>query len=405
MKTRDIARLIYSCLANLLFVGATFGQGDLNPAGPPGPTFKTLQQIEPRVPIDNTHTPGDANSIYKITSPGSYYLTGNITLAGRPGTILQHAIEVTSSGVTIDLCGFRIAGGGVNASLDGISCASNLKTITVKNGSIINCGHSGIQAGGVSCSSFSDLCLDSNNDSGLVAGDEVNVRNCRATSNGTNGIVVGSFSSIVECHARSNPKIGISAASRSIISKCSAGDTTSGDGIVGDSYCIVDHCTSYKAYSWGIRTLQRTLVTDCVVDSCGHPDQNGVSGGILLHFAGQVKNCTISGSLVGIEILGSSDGGGCLVANNQIDSNTGGGIDVLSGGNRIENNTFCCNGGPAIRTHEPGNFIVGNHAVGNNGAANDYVLGGNDVVGPVVTGKGNISTLTGGANPWANFQQ
>ena len=86
-------------------------QGPLTPPGAPAPTMKTLDQIEPRIAINATNTPGDASSLFRIAQPGSYYLTGNITgVAGKDG------IEIASSNVTIDLMGFthpgcrRIAG-------------------------------------------------------------------------------------------------------------------------------------------------------------------------------------------------------------------------------------------------------------------------------------------------------
>jgi len=63
-------------VATVLWVNA----GDLNP--PPGPvasTMKTLSEVEPRIAVNSINTPGDADSLFKITQPGSYYLTGNIT--------------------------------------------------------------------------------------------------------------------------------------------------------------------------------------------------------------------------------------------------------------------------------------------------------------------------------------
>src|SRR5262245_43481489 len=68
------------------------------PPGPITPTHKTLTEVEPRVIVNSTNTPGDADSLYKITLPGSYYLAGNIT-----GVAGKHGIEIASSGVTLDL--------------------------------------------------------------------------------------------------------------------------------------------------------------------------------------------------------------------------------------------------------------------------------------------------------------
>ena len=59
--------------------------GDLNPpAGPVSATMKPLNQIEPRVAINASNTPGDANSTFRIANPGSYYLCAD--LVGPPAS-------------------------------------------------------------------------------------------------------------------------------------------------------------------------------------------------------------------------------------------------------------------------------------------------------------------------------
>ena len=56
-------------LAALALV-TTHAQGPLTPPpGPVLPTMKTLDQIEPRTPIDATHTPGDATNQFIISQP------------------------------------------------------------------------------------------------------------------------------------------------------------------------------------------------------------------------------------------------------------------------------------------------------------------------------------------------
>ena len=74
------------------------GQGILTPPGAPGPTMKSLDQVEPRTPISSVP--------YAINTSGSYYLTGNLTV--NSGI----AISINAGGVTLDLNGFTISSTG-----------------------------------------------------------------------------------------------------------------------------------------------------------------------------------------------------------------------------------------------------------------------------------------------------
>lgn len=99
-----------------VFLGNTLAApaGDLNPpAGPVAPTMKTLVEVEPRTAVNSANTPGDADSVYKITTPGSYYLTDSIT-----GVSGKHGIKIETDDVTLDLMGFALIG--VPGSLDGV---------------------------------------------------------------------------------------------------------------------------------------------------------------------------------------------------------------------------------------------------------------------------------------------
>lgn len=194
--------------------------GDLAPpVGPVAPTMKTLQQVEPRIPINSTNTPGDAGSLFKITQPGSYYLTGNIT--GEAG---KHGIEIAAIGVTIDLMGFVLLG--VPGSLNGIHSPGFILT-TVRNGHVYTWGGDGVR----------------------LAGNSVVVEGINAVTNGGWGIFLNvSFpgSRISGCCAGQNTLGGISAAQAGLVERCAVYFHPSAPGIVGSSATRIEHCVLWN---------------------------------------------------------------------------------------------------------------------------------------------------------------
>lgn len=162
------------------------------PLDPPGgsvaPTYKTLGEIEPRIPIGSATTPGDADSLYRIPSSGSYYLTGNVFgLGGKSG------IEVTAVNVTIDLNGYRFEG--ATTSLDGIAVASTANAgLTVTNGVIRFWGGDGIDATGADYVRIENVVASDNVGTGLRLAGRGLVRGCNASDNDENGMVLsGTF--------------------------------------------------------------------------------------------------------------------------------------------------------------------------------------------------------------------
>ena len=94
-RTKILVSLL--ALAGLVVVSTFTMAGDLEPPGAPGSTMKTLDEVEPRIPISQDNIP------FLINGSGSYYLTEDIN-----STVTAIIVEVND--VTIDLSGFTLDG-------------------------------------------------------------------------------------------------------------------------------------------------------------------------------------------------------------------------------------------------------------------------------------------------------
>jgi hypothetical protein len=159
----------------VLLVSSVALAGPLNPpAGPIAPT----PGPEPRAAINSTNTPGDADSVFKITQPGSYYLTGNV--AGASG-FMGIEVAVPSAQVTIDLNGFGVIG--VAGSLQGIRNTGSA-LLSVRNGMVSGWGLDGIRNAVV----VENVRVTGNSGAGIsstVLG--TSVTNCLVSGNGSSG--------------------------------------------------------------------------------------------------------------------------------------------------------------------------------------------------------------------------
>ena len=332
-------------------LSTAFAQGSLTPPGAPAPTFKTLAQIEPRTPIGTNTTPGDADSLFKITQPGSYYLTTNLT-----GVAAKHGIEIAVGGVTLDLMGFELAGGVTN-SLDGVrvSLSVIVTNLAIRNGSVRNWGGDGVDAINAANGQYQDLRLSANGGRGLFCGAGSAVVNCAATFNTGDGINVSSGSTVSGSTAQGNTGRGIVAVLGSTVSGCAARGNT-GDGISAGTGSTVTGCTATFNTGDGIQVSSDCRVTDNTCDSNG-------------------------------------DGG------------DGAGIHATGTDNRIEGNNVTDND-RGIDVDSTGNFIIRNSASGNTTnwdvVAGNVILVVNATTAAAVLGSSG-GTAPGSTDPNANF--
>lgn len=395
MRSRS-AMLI--CTPVVLLAAAWLYAGPLNPpAGPITSTYKTLTEVEPRIAINATNTPGDANSLFKISQPGSYYLTGNIT--GEAG---KHGIEIVASGVTLDLNGFDLVGVPAMGLFDGVSVTTGPFTnIAVVNGSVRGWGDEGVDLGSnnpTNCR-VENVQASGNSGAGIASGTASVVVNCSAYQNGT-GVIVQFGSSLLNCTAHENTNTGIFTADGSTVTNCTAFRNIGRGFSLGSSSAITG-CTAFDNGLDGISCPGCTITNCTAVANAGN--------GILGSSGSTIVNCTAKDStLDGIRVTSSCVISGNSCSNNGSGTGDGAGIHATGADNRIEGNK-CTGADRGIDVDVAGNIIVRNTCAGS--TSNWEIAIGNSV-GPIVvagtnaaaiSGNGPVASTLGSTDPNANF--
>jgi len=310
---------------SLALLPTGFAQGSLTPPGPPAPTMKSLDQIEPRTIVNAVNTPGDAGDMFIISQPGSYYLTTNLVATGN-----QNGITILTNNVILDLNGFDLQGGGGGGS--GVYILYTQYNITVRNGSLSGWGDYADEGGVDSESSSSaNIILERLNvfscNVGLdLFGVSEVVRDCTAYNNFGSGIYCQG-GVVSGCTANNNGYAGIYCNSATV-SDCSAQYNFQ----IGIDcyYGTVSHCTASYNDEIGIYISHSGNICDCTASYNGQ--------GIYLD-AGIVATCTIENN----NGSGIGTGNGCVVKECTVAANHSGGIttgnDAVITGCAVSGNT------------------------------------------------------------------
>ena len=309
----------------VLFAGAIFPQGSLTPLGAPAPTFKTLQQIEPRTPISSLP--------FTISAPGSYYLTSNLT----PIIANQPCIRISSDDVTLDLGGFELSTAA--SSPQAILIEGTHNHVTIRNGTIrgpfsggvgltatcfglrvegvhvSGCNGSGIVLGAEGTAEGCNVANGSGSMAGILGFDRCRVSHCTVSYQNDNtfapaGISVGSDSVIADCVARGNASDGINGMNHCVVTNCSS----SFNGIRGFSFgegTVLSNCAAAN------NTQGFVVQNNATMHNCLAQDNNGY--GIAVHDSSTLTNCSAVGNA---GVGGISTGAGCTIIGCSARNNT-----------------------------------------------------------------------------------
>ena len=259
MRTKHLKLAALLLLATLNSQLSTLhAQGSLTPPGAPAPTMKSLAQIEPRTAI--------ASVPFTISTPGSYYLTTNVTAT------VSNAIVITANGVTLDLGGFTISSTVASAANGGtaILLSGSLSDITVLNGHIrggvTNNGSNVYSGSGFGFGIYYSIgqplntrvngvsaagCLYSGIFLGI--GDSTVVESCTVRTVGSSGIVASTIKSSVAVDC------GGSAIYGDQVANCWGESTGSGIGVLATA--TAQNCYGYSGSGTG---LSATIASFCV---------------------------------------------------------------------------------------------------------------------------------------------
>lgn len=296
-------------LSFFLLPAALLAQGSLTPPGAPAPTQKSLDQIEPRTPISSLP--------FAITSSGSYYLTGNLSVTSGNG------ITISADQVTLDLNGFAISSTANPAAGVGINIPNSRRNLTIRNGFITS--PSTFAAGAFTSLGFVDGIRSTN-------ASTANVRISDLSVHGIGGDAIN---------------FATTAIPTAVVERCTV-SVCVGLGIVAG---VVRDCS---ADTTGNTAINAELILNCY----GETVNAGSAAAVGINAVSTAENCrgvSVSGfgvsATTAANCRGTSTSGsgiGCIVAVNCEGTSTSGSAGILAIGGTVSFSRGRRDGGNAI---------------------------------------------------------
>jgi hypothetical protein len=317
---QDLDRRLLIGAAGLAGVAALSRLAHAGPLTPPGgavaSTGKTLSDVEPRIAVNATNTPGDAASMFVLSQPGSYYLTGNIIATGN-----LNGVSITNNGVRLDLNGFTIFGA-ASATASGVVLGG--ADIHVHGGAITTFARGVLSNGGypiverLSILSCSVAAIDASLGA-LVVGCHVDNGNVA----GAAGVVVGFGSAIMDCTVTNCNGTAFSVGSGVLVQRCAASSCGTGVGPTSASGVAVINC-AFNGLANGVVLGNGALVRACTLRSCG--TSSATSYGVSVGNGSTIEGCSFHDIVTGantantasaaINATGDANISGCTIASN-----------------------------------------------------------------------------------------
>lgn len=277
---------------SLMLALSAYGQGPLLPPGAPGPTMKTLAQVEPRTAITNAPV--------TISQPGSYYLATNVA-----GTITLDADHVT-----LDLMGFRVAA----SSGSGIVIPTGKGKHTVVRNGVIRMATAAygvdgryIQDGN---SRFENLLIDGNDVAwcGLSIGSGCLIRDCDIRNCNNNGIIGNSTYGGLEvrdCRITGGTLDGVTVYKNSrVVDNLIEGNEDAGLVLVGTGTFVAGNLVRANGDNYDLAAgNQLNLLLDQIPESLDWPCSVKLAGTLICAFAAS-NGITVNSDNVTIDLAG-----------------------------------------------------------------------------------------------------